>query len=39
MALFNWADPFLIDKQLSSDEKMIMETASYHRTKDRQKNF
>ena len=27
MALFNWADPFLIDKQLSSEEKMIMETA------------
>ena len=27
MALFNWADPFLIDNQLSSEEKMIMETA------------
>ena len=27
MALFNWADPFLIDKQLSPEEKMIMETA------------
>ena len=27
MALFNWADPFLIDKQISSEEKMIMETA------------
>ena len=27
MGAFNWADPFLLDEQLTEDERMVRDTA------------